>query len=160
MRANPRPARAPLRRRDALAVARTHQQDDEGYASAPVRFHASTGPPPKGHAQRYSVDTIWCAVYTEAVSTVVHGDFEWDHRKAKENLTKHGISLEEGATVFADPAVVFVDDGSGTGRFAAIGMSVRARVLCVVHVERGDRDRIISARRASSAEETLYVQGG
>ena len=41
----------------------------------------------------------------------------------------------------------------------AIGMSERMRILFVVHVERGQRDRIISARIATRAEETPYEQG-
>jgi hypothetical protein len=91
------------------------------------------------------------------VATVVDGDFEWDDVKARENLAKRGVSFEEAATVFADPGVVIVDDGSGTERLVAIGMSSRTRLLCVVHVERGGRDRIISARLATTAEEALYV---
>ena len=41
----------------------------------------------------------------------------------------------------------------------AIGMSERTRVLFVVHVERATRDRIVSARTATDAEEELYAQG-
>jgi uncharacterized DUF497 family protein len=89
-------------------------------------------------------------------ATVVSGDFEWDERKARANLAKHGISFEEAATVFADPRVLFVDDGGSEGRLVAIGLSVRLGVLCVVHVQRGERDRIISARRATAADEALY----
>jgi len=39
-------------------------------------------------------------------------------------------------------------------------MSVRVRVLVVVHLERGERDRIISARPATRAERDLYGEGG
>jgi uncharacterized DUF497 family protein len=36
--------------------------------------------------------------------------YEWDPRKAKENLRKHGVSFEEAATVFLDPlAITFPD---------------------------------------------------
>ncbi|MGH8716600.1 MAG: BrnT family toxin, partial [Burkholderiales bacterium] len=28
--------------------------------------------------------------------------FEWDTRKAEQNLRKHGVSFEEAATVFRD----------------------------------------------------------
>lgn len=79
----------------------------------------------------------------EAPATVVDGDFEWDDAKAESNLEKHGVSFPEAATVFADPYAVY--DGSGTNRMVVIGTSLRERVLFVVHVERGDRDRIISA---------------
>ena len=79
--------------------------------------------------------------------TVVEGDFEWDSAKAESNLEKHGVSFPEAATVFADPMAVYLDDGTGTGNMVVIGTSLRERLLYVVHVERGQRDRIISARR-------------
>jgi len=92
--------------------------------------------------------------------TVVEGDFEWDSAKAASNLTKHGVSFFEAATVFADPLAVYLDDGSGIGRMVVIGTSLRERVLCVVHVERGERDRIISARPATAGERDVYEIGG
>lgn len=92
--------------------------------------------------------------------TVVDGDFEWDTAKAAANLTKQGVSFPEAATVFADPLAVYLDDGAELGRMVVIGMSIRDRILCVVHVERGDRDRIITARRASPGEREVYETGG
>jgi uncharacterized DUF497 family protein len=94
-----------------------------------------------------------------AVATVVEGDFEWDDEKAQSNLDKHGVSFAEAATVFADPAAVYLDDGSATDRMVVVGTSLRDRVLYVVHVERGRRDRIISARPATSAERDVYESG-
>jgi uncharacterized DUF497 family protein len=38
-------------------------------------------------------------------------------------------------------------------------MGNRSRLLYVVHVERGDRDRIISARRAGPEDERTYNEG-
>jgi len=94
------------------------------------------------------------------MATVVDGDFEWDDAKAESNLEKHGISFPEAATVFADPHAIYLDDGSGTNRMVVIGTSLRERVLFVVHVERGDRDRIISARAATGPERDVYETGG
>ena len=91
---------------------------------------------------------------------MVEGDFEWDSGKAASNLLKHGVSFAEAATVFADPFAVYLDDGSGEGRMVVIGASLRERVLYVVHVERGQRDRIISARTATAAERAVYESGG
>lgn len=91
---------------------------------------------------------------------IVDGDFEWDAAKAAANLTKHGVSFPEAATVFADPLAVYLDDGSELGRVVVIGTSIREGILCVVHVERGDRDRIISARRATPGEREVYETGG
>jgi uncharacterized protein len=92
--------------------------------------------------------------------TVVEGDFEWDSTKAESNLAKHGVSFPEAATVFADPMAVYLDDGSGTGKTVVIGRSLRERLLYVVHVERGERDRIISARPATANERPVYDTGG
>lgn len=91
---------------------------------------------------------------------VVEGDFEWDDAKAASNLAKHGVSFPEAATVFADPFAVYLDDGSGEGTMVVIGTSLRERVLYVVHVERGQRDRIISARPAAPREREVYESGG
>lgn len=92
--------------------------------------------------------------------TVIDGDFEWDSDKAARNLAQHGVSFEEAATAFADPAGVYLDDGSGGERLWLIGMSASARVLVVVHIERGARWRIISARPTGRAERELYGRGG
>ena len=94
------------------------------------------------------------------MATIIDGDFEWDQAKALSNLRKHGVSFAEAATVFADPAAVYLDDGSGTDRMVVVGMSLRDRVLYVVHVERGQRDRIISARPATRGERDVYETGG
>ena len=94
------------------------------------------------------------------MATVVEGDFEWDDVKAASNLAKHGVSFSEAATVFADPLAVYLDDGSGVGNMVIIGTSLRERVLYVVQVERGPRDRIISARPAAPRERDVYERGG
>jgi uncharacterized DUF497 family protein len=72
------------------------------------------------------------------------------------NLRKHQVSFFEAATVFADPAAVYLDDGSGLGILVVIGASLRERILYVVHVQRGRRDRIISARPAERGERAVH----
>jgi len=49
------------------------------------------------------------------VATIIDGDFEWDEAKALSNLRKHGVSFAEAATVFADPAAVYLDDMNRPG---------------------------------------------
>lgn len=93
------------------------------------------------------------------MATLIEGDFEWDEDKAQANLSKHGVSFSEAATVFADPLAIYLDDGSGTERMVVIGMSLRQRILFVVHVERGTRDRIVSARAATRLEREVYEGG-
>jgi uncharacterized protein len=94
------------------------------------------------------------------MTTVVYGDFEWDDAKEAANRAKHGVSFVEAATAIVDPdAVFFSDDSTGEQRFIAIGMSALGRVLACIHVQRGERDRIISARRANASEEADYAEG-
>jgi uncharacterized protein len=89
---------------------------------------------------------------------VVFGDYEWDADKAATNLEKHGVSFFEAATALQDPNADYIesDTSSTEERFAAIGFSAAARMLYVVHLERGKRDRIISARFATAAEAAHY----
>jgi uncharacterized protein len=94
------------------------------------------------------------------MATIIEGDFEWDSAKAARNLAKHGVSFQEAATVFADPIAVYLDDGSGSDRIVVIGNSLRERLLCVVNIQRGERERIISARRATQGERDVYETGG
>jgi uncharacterized DUF497 family protein len=90
------------------------------------------------------------------VATVTFGDFEWDADKAAANAAKHGVTFEEATTVFLDLDYLLIRDVVEPERFVAIGMSSRARVLFVVHCERGQRVRIISARRATRRERETY----
>ncbi|MEO1590867.1 MAG: BrnT family toxin [Cyanobacteria bacterium J06632_22] len=41
-------------------------------------------------------------------------------------------------------------------RFFVLGISLKTRLLLVIHIERGERTRIISARNATKAEQRLY----
>lgn len=88
--------------------------------------------------------------------------FEWDARKARHNVKTHGVSFEEAATIFGDPLSLTIDDpfhSHGEERFVTIGVSTRQRLLVVVHAERGDRLRLISARLATKAEREQYEEG-
>ncbi|MBY5355753.1 BrnT family toxin [Rhizobium leguminosarum] len=83
--------------------------------------------------------------------------FEWDSEKAASNLRKHGISFEEAVTIFQDDTLTIEDGASydemreiSFGRLeGGLGSTV---VVCVVHTDREDRIRIISARKATAQE--------
>ena len=90
------------------------------------------------------------------VATVTFGDFEWDADKATANAAKHGVTFEEAVTVFLDLDYLLVRDALAPERFVAIGVSSQARVLFVVHCERAEKLRIISARRATRRERETY----
>ncbi len=87
-------------------------------------------------------------------------DFEWDDAKAAANFRKHGVSFEQAAYVFLDPfAVEWIDKSAAYGeeRVILLGMS-GGRILSVVYTERGERLRIISARRATKYEKDNYYR--
>jgi uncharacterized protein len=89
-------------------------------------------------------------------------NFEWDANKAKSNLGKHGISFEEASTIFADPRSLTILDPMHSdleNRFITLGTSHRGKLLVVVHTERGNNIRIISARVASRRERRNYEEG-
>ena len=87
--------------------------------------------------------------------------FEWDESKAKSNLAKHGVSFEEASTVFGDLLSLTIPDPAHSqveDRSIMLGQSHRRKLLVVVHTERGDNIRIISARRASRKERKTYEE--
>ena len=87
--------------------------------------------------------------------------FEWDSAKAVENLTKHGVSFQEAATVFRDPLSATgadPDHSIGEERFITFGVSTSGRLLVVAHTEDGDTFRIITARPATAAERKIYEE--
>jgi uncharacterized DUF497 family protein len=89
--------------------------------------------------------------------------FEWDPKKAKRNVKKHGVSFEEGVTVFYDPLSATFDDPDysvGEHRYITIGLSSRNRLLVVAHAERGEVLRIISARPATAYERKRHERQG
>lgn len=80
--------------------------------------------------------------------------FEWDETKATSSRRKHGVSFEEAATVFLDLQARLFDDPDSSdteNRFLLVGFSA-ARRLVVVHIERGERLRILSARQTTRRE--------
>jgi hypothetical protein len=87
--------------------------------------------------------------------------FEWDENKAKSNLAKHEVSFEEASAVFGDPLSLTVPDpahSQAEDRFITMGHSHQRKLLIVVHTERGDNIRVVSARRASRKERKTYEE--
>jgi len=84
-------------------------------------------------------------------------EFEWDPEKNRQNLAKHGISFEEASTIFEGPVVSAEDEGDyDEVRERSYGLLNGVVVVCVVHTLRGEKTRIISARKATKAERTLF----
>lgn len=85
--------------------------------------------------------------------------FEWDEGKANRNIEKHGVSFEEAATVFGDPLSLTIEDPAHSRdeqRFITMGDSINHRLLVVVHTDRENVIRIISAREATRRERRDY----
>ncbi len=87
--------------------------------------------------------------------------FEWDPEKAADNARKHGVSFEEAEATFTDDFGVLIDDPDHSDeedRFLLLGLSAKLRTLVVSHCYRrgGDVIRIISARRATRMEQSIY----
>ena len=84
--------------------------------------------------------------------------FDWGHAKNEANLEKHGISFDEAKHIFDGPILTRADDRQdyGENRDISLGALLPDAVLVVVHTERGDKIRLISARRANRRERKLY----
>ncbi|MGQ0676006.1 MAG: BrnT family toxin [Rhodospirillales bacterium] len=83
--------------------------------------------------------------------------FEWDANKNRLNVAKHRVDFNDAIGIFSG-LVVEVPDlrrDYGEARFRAFG-EAKGEVLCVVFTMRGDRRRIISARKAGERERANY----
>ena len=84
--------------------------------------------------------------------------FEWDESKREVNLRKHGIDFEDVKDIFNHPTLTRSDhhESYGEARWCSIGW-IHTMLGVVVYTERvGDVIRIISARKATKSEVSLY----
>jgi uncharacterized DUF497 family protein len=88
-------------------------------------------------------------------------EFEWNPEKAAENERKHSVSFDEAATAFGDPLSLTISDPDHSDdeeRFILLGESYSGRLIVVVHTERLERIRLISARLATGKERRSYEE--
>jgi uncharacterized DUF497 family protein len=91
-------------------------------------------------------------------------EFVWDE-KSRRNLAKHGVSFETAKLVFDDPRAVSQLDRvkDEEERWQTLGLAGGILILLVVHTYREESGeevlRIISARKATPRERTIYEQG-
>lgn len=88
--------------------------------------------------------------------------FEWDASKAASNLRKHGVSFQEGASVFGDPMALTFDDPDhsiGESRFLAFGITKNGKFVIVSYTGAAGVIRIISVRMMSKRERKIYEDG-
>ena len=82
--------------------------------------------------------------------------FEWDERKRRSNLEKHGLDFLDVSVVFEAPHIVVPSADSGDEeRFLAIG-TFEGRCVTVVYTTRSEAIRVISFRRARHEERQKY----
>lgn len=85
-------------------------------------------------------------------------EIEFDPAKARANLAKHKVIHAHAEQALRDPGGVTIEDPDAQGerRFVTLGMDALGRALVVVYTPRGDRIRLISARKASRGESGQY----
>ena len=85
-------------------------------------------------------------------------DIEFDPAKARSNQRKHGVSFAHAEEALHDDMALTIEDPDAHSeqRFITLGVDSLGRVLVVVHTQRGDYVRIISARKASPGETEKY----
>jgi uncharacterized DUF497 family protein len=94
------------------------------------------------------------------VHTIKSSEYEWDPAKARENFRRHGVSFADAALALRDALALTRHDPDSNGevRYVSIGMDAMFRVLVTVFTHRGAKVRIISSRKATRAERSLYGQ--
>jgi hypothetical protein len=85
--------------------------------------------------------------------------FEWDEKKCKSNLAKHGIDFRDAECFFNAEPICFEDcrQDYNEKRFIAFG-KIEERLIITVNTLRRDNIRIISMRKANARERRLYEQ--
>ncbi len=88
-------------------------------------------------------------------------DFEWDERKARENIEKHdGISFNEATLAFYDKWAIEEFDEAHSDlkekRIIIIGLAVNRLLRVTYTIRENEAVRIISAEKARPFEERAY----
>jgi uncharacterized DUF497 family protein len=85
-------------------------------------------------------------------------EVEFDPGKARANLRKHRVSFADAEQALRDTNALTIEDPDSESeqRFITLGADTLGRILVVVYTMRGDRIRLISARKASRGEMRQY----
>lgn len=94
------------------------------------------------------------------VHIIASVDHEWGPGKAKLNLRKHGIRFADAVAVLEDELALTIRDllSVEEERWITMGKDAFGRLLIVVYTWRGERIRLISARRATTRERRQYEE--
>ena len=82
-------------------------------------------------------------------------DYEWDDAKAVANIAKHGIAFVDAIEAFGGPMLVRASPRAEEPRKVALRLC-RGLIVAIIFVERGERIRLISVRRARTHEREAW----
>ncbi len=90
-------------------------------------------------------------------------EFEWNKRKARENIRKHdGVSFEEATFAFYDRWAIEEYDDSHSDfeeqRIILIGLATNRLLRVIYTIRKNEIIRIISAEKARTYEERAYIK--
>ena len=85
--------------------------------------------------------------------------FTWSERKRAVNVKDHGLDFVDAPRVFEGATYTFEDNrfDYGEQRFETLGLLADVPVS-IVHTETQDEIRVISFRKATKREATIYFQ--
>lgn len=86
--------------------------------------------------------------------------YSYNPAKQAANLKKHGLDFDDASQVIESDATVTFEDQRfdyGEPRFVTIG-ELQGVVIVIVTTETDDEIRIISMRKATKHEQTIYYQ--
>ena len=84
-------------------------------------------------------------------------EYEWDQDKAENNALKHDVDFADAVAALEDDnALTLEDDDPEEERFITVRMDTVGRLLVVIYTWRGERVRLISARKATRRERIQY----
>ena len=85
--------------------------------------------------------------------------FTWDEAKRESNLKDHGLDFVDAKEVFAGPTFTIEDArfAYGEQRYMTLGV-LREFVVSIVHTETPRNIRVISFRKATKNEQTIFFK--
>ena len=85
--------------------------------------------------------------------------FTWSEAKRESNLKDHALDFRDAPKVFEGPTFTFEDDrfDYGEKRYVTLGL-LHGVPVSIVHIETSDRIRIISFRKATKHEQTIFFK--
>jgi uncharacterized protein len=85
--------------------------------------------------------------------------YTWSESKRNRNLARHGLDFVDAALVFEGPTFTFEDDrfDYSERRYVTLGL-LCGIVVSIVHLESMRQIRVISMRKATRHEQTIFYQ--